>query len=262
MRIVHGESPDFTIIMSLHKSRLLARFKIGFDNRPGSETNDKLSTHNVNGSDQGWELHDRLTLVVGSAIDNTDSSVFATGVKGTLLPNDGTNKTALMVAECLHASVAVPNVDVGVGATSETFSGVISSHANERSLWASLSEDTSLLLDHAAMVLPVSDVLLTSGPEVVLAVFLGEGDVKDWVSAALVAGKHLSIAYLEEENHMLIRSVSTGDVFGIWRDSDGGALSRVFVQFHSALLFARLGVPNEDRGEFTYLSGGGPLSAG
>lgn len=102
-----------------------------------------------------------------------------------------------METESLHASVAVPNVDEGVGATSETFSLVISSHANEGSLWVVLSEDTSLFLDHSVVDLPVGDVLLTSGPEVVLARFLGEGDVEDWVSATLVAAYHLARAYLE-----------------------------------------------------------------
>lgn len=88
-------------------------------------------------------------------------------------------------------------------------------------MWVVLSEDTSLFLDHSVVDLPVGDVLLTSGPEVVLARFLGESDVEDWVSATLVAAYHLARAYLEKENHMLIGSVSTGDIFGIWRDSDG-----------------------------------------
>lgn len=109
--IVHGESPDFTIIMTLHISGLLARLNIRFDNRTSSETNDKLGIHNVNGSDESWELQDLLNFVASVAIDNVDSSVFASGVKGTVLPNDGTDKTALMETESLHASVAVPNVD-------------------------------------------------------------------------------------------------------------------------------------------------------
>ena len=88
-----------------------------------------------------------------------------------------------------------------------------------------LSEDTSLFLNHAAVVLPVSDMLLTSGPKVVLTIFLGEGDVEDRVSTALVARKHLPGGYLEEENHMLIRSISAGDVFRVWRNSDCANLS-------------------------------------
>lgn len=131
MGIIHAQTPDLTIIMTLHVGGLLTRLQIRFDDGSSSETNDELrSFKNVDSSDQGWELNDILDFV-GGAIDDVHSSVFTTGVEGSIQPNDGTDETALVETKSLDTGSTVPDVDERVGTTTISFSSVISSNARE-----------------------------------------------------------------------------------------------------------------------------------
>ena len=240
------ETPNLTIGVRFHHVGLSTSC---VNDRDGSVplTNDELVHVKVDGTHESGErpLFGHLE----------DFAVFTTRVKLAVRETHGRDEASCVVfhGTCTGASIiTTPDVDLGVSTSSEALSLVIKGNAGERSL-LKVAEDTLSLGATSLTCVPEVDVLNTSRCES-LRVGLGiPADIVNLVGITLLLED--SVSCLVEAVHlMFVVEIYSSDhsciIYGY-----GGDTTSSLGNFDSVLFLSRNGVPSEDGGSSTRLTG-------
>ena len=248
-----GETPNLTIGVRFHHVGLSTSC---VNDRDGSVplTNDELVHVKVDGTHESGE-RPLFGHLLACGVDLEDFAVFTTRVKLAVRETHGRDEASCVVfhGTCTGASIiTTPDVDLGVSTSSEALSLVIKGNAGERSLLR-VAEDTLSLGATSLTCVPEVDVLNTSRCES-LRVGLGiPADIVNLVGITLLL--EYSVSRLVEAVHlMLVVEIYSSDhsciIYGY-----GGDTTSSLGNFDSVLFLSRNGVPSEDGGSSTRLTG-------
>ena len=132
MIVGNVETPNLTLVVTLHISSILLSFHVGLDDRAGEKANNHKVILDIDGSDQ-VAVHEGLGAFHRTGIVDVDSTISTARVQLAANPNDGSDHTAagIMVLEGLLASVSSPNINLAVGTTGESIALIVGSNTSE-----------------------------------------------------------------------------------------------------------------------------------
>mmetsp|Transcript_18115 Transcript_18115/g.30938 ORF Transcript_18115/g.30938 Transcript_18115/m.30938 type:complete len:219 (-) Transcript_18115:656-1312(-) len=218
MFFIHGESPDLSVIMTLHVGSHFEGVDIALNDGASPQPHNDASILEVNGSREDTKVNSLLALH-GVSVDDADLAVFSSREELAIAPNNGSYESSAVEAKGVLASPSVPDVDEGVGSTGVSSSLVIGGDASHGGLLSVHAEEASVFL--SGLDGPHVHVLDSCAPELVAALLLGEGHVKDHVGAALVGEADVSRVGVEDGDDVVVRGISDGDIFGVAGDGAG-----------------------------------------
>lgn len=240
--LIKSKTPYFTVVVGLHISNLLAIRNIAFYDRTISKSNYEAITHGINSSRKISEVKG-LSAFVSSGVGDAYSTISTTGVDLTGIPGDGTNETFLMDTDGLGAGSSLNDINQWVGSTCISGRLIISTNTSKWGSWARSIETLAL----SFLLGPLSVMLNTSSPKLVLALFFGKAHIKDFVSATLVRKDlfHSAATNVPHDYIVVIVLIGSCTVFTIWWNTDGCNSSGTLDMFSSWDNFTGLSIPGK-----------------